>query len=93
VCGSSERPGNPPTRLKLPQRNVQGVKMSSILIDFCNSPQPCEDTKLTDDDIVIRCFSALKAIFEQFFRLSVLNFPKMHQYGLLKQIKQDCYSF
>jgi transposase len=27
------------------------------------------------------CFKALKALFEQFFRLEVFDFPKMHQYG------------
>jgi transposase len=27
------------------------------------------------------CFTALKALFEQFFRLEVFDFPKMHQYG------------
>jgi len=27
------------------------------------------------------CFSALKALFEQFFRLEVFDFPKMHRYG------------
>lgn len=27
------------------------------------------------------CFTALQALFEQFFRLEVFDFPKMHQYG------------
>lgn len=27
------------------------------------------------------CFTALKALFEQFFRLDIFDFPKMHQYG------------
>lgn len=27
------------------------------------------------------CFAALKALFEQFFRLDTFDFPKMHQYG------------
>jgi len=27
------------------------------------------------------CFKAMKAIFEDFFKLEVFDFPKMHQYG------------
>jgi hypothetical protein len=27
------------------------------------------------------CFSALKALFEQFFTLEIFDFPKLHMYG------------
>jgi hypothetical protein len=27
------------------------------------------------------CFSALKALFEQFFSLDIFDFPKMYRYG------------
>jgi transposase len=33
------------------------------------------------------CFKALKALFEQFFRLEVFDFPKMHRYGSFSQFK------
>lgn len=33
------------------------------------------------------CFSALKAMFEQFFTIEVFDFPKLHMYGSFSLIK------